>query len=460
MDQKIILRFHNAGKAGTSVEFPVTQHRTITVGCDPSCEVIYDADRDDLVSRLHSRITVEDGPPAFFTVSDFGTRNGTYVNHQRINGAVTLNPGDIVQLGPGGPEFEFDLIADHNPKTRSNLLMYLGALAASLLLMAGALLSVSIVRDKLSPAAVSKLANESVLFFEVSWKLVDMETGHPLYHLYYENKVAVAPRQYREIVPGGPAHLPVFVTLDGTLEPLLVTDSGHGMNPSIGGRHSGSGFVVSADGFILTTRRVAAAWLSLYGFDSPAGLVLQHDEQGNQKLTPISARQFPRWVPAAARFIPHSGKTLEGRNDYLDVTFPHSREHLQAKLIRISDQADVAMVKIDIPRPLRKLELSGNGAIAQGDPVLVLGYRGGSPDPSLSLGSIAHEAVMSTSGDVYQLAVNSTERGNSGGPVLNDRGRVIGVFSYSAQVDALIACAVPIRYGMELMDTKPAGSFR
>ena len=591
MDQKIILRFRNASKAGTTAEFPAKQYRSVTIGRDPSCEVMYDSDKDDLVSRLHSKITIEAGNPPSFVLTDFGSRNGTFVNHQRISSAVKLNPGDVVQLGPGGPDFEFDLdprpavarptrlasqvatapsrtlmptreaspavtpvippsekvtvgkatiermIVDSSRKTNSKMIGIAAGLIG-VLAVAGGLFAVPAVREKLgitsrptnlTPAEISKLANESVVFFEVGWKLADMETGRPLYHLHYDNKVAIAPdpqqqqqrqqsqsaggqaqsqpadaqsqQQYREIVPGGPPRLPVFIPVEGNLEPVLVTDAGDGKNPPIGGRHSGSGFVISSDGFILTNRHVASAWLALYEFDSPVGIVLQNDEQGNQKLTPISARQFPRWVPARAKFLVRgrfdpssplvgqafSGKTLEGRNDYLDVTFPRNRERVEAKVVRISDQADVAMVKIDMPRALHKLELFDNyNSIAQGDSISVLGYPGVSPavvgavqskealtpstemkvipDPTLSVGNIGRvirgkagltEAVMSTFGDVYQLTVNSTGRGNSGGPVMDDHGRVIGLFTYSAQMDALITFAVPIRYGIELMGTKP-----
>jgi pSer/pThr/pTyr-binding forkhead associated (FHA) protein len=102
MDQKIILRFRNSSKAGTTVELPVAKFPNITIGGDPRCDVAFDLDKD--VSRAHTKIFVEDDS---FWIGDLGSRNGTYVNTERVSGRVTLIPGDIIQLGPRGPEFEF-----------------------------------------------------------------------------------------------------------------------------------------------------------------------------------------------------------------------------------------------------------------------------------------------------------------------------------------------------------------
>jgi S1-C subfamily serine protease len=85
------------------------------------------------------------------------------------------------------------------------------------------------------------------------------------------------------------------------------------------------------------------------------------------------------------------------------------------------------------------------------------------PDPTLSIGNIGRvirgqenptggkDQIISSIGDAYQLTINSTGSGNSGGPVFDDRGRVIGIFFASSRQDAMITFAVPIRYGKELM---------
>jgi S1-C subfamily serine protease len=192
------------------------------------------------------------------------------------------------------------------------------------------------------------------------------------------------------------------------------------------------------------------------------------------------------WVPAAAMNINNrnAAKVVEGTNMYIDVTFARNDLRIPSKVVRISNKHDVAMIKVDIPKVLATADLYDNyDQIKTGDVVTVMGYPGASPDqlsltmsndyfnsnpqivrvpvPTLSQGNIgrlikgssqtASGNYFSTFGDSYQLTINSTGPGNSGGPLFDDYGRVIGIFSAGNQV---VTFAVPIKYGMELMGTE------
>jgi hypothetical protein len=147
------------------------------------------------------------------------------------------------------------------------------------------------------------------------------------------------------------------------------------------------------------------------------------------------------------------------------------------------------MVKVDMPESLPKVTLYDNyDSIQAGDQITVMGYPAVSPDqyvgtasndpfnrnpqwikvpsPTVTTGNVGRvlkaraegvDGYVSQFGDSYQLTINATGGGNSGGPALDDQGRVVGIYyaSRSETNGPRISFAVPIRYGMELMGRTP-----
>ena len=66
----------------------------VTIGSHDSNDVVLSADRT--VSRLHA---VLEAFPAGWSVRDMGSRNGTFVNGQKLAGDRVLGPGDEVRIG-------------------------------------------------------------------------------------------------------------------------------------------------------------------------------------------------------------------------------------------------------------------------------------------------------------------------------------------------------------------------
>ncbi|MCA1619416.1 MAG: FHA domain-containing protein [Acidobacteria bacterium] len=495
--ERIVLKHLSGSKANQVEEFPLNHVKELVLGRDPSSTVKYDPDRDDLVGRQHAKITQDPNDPSQFIVADLNSRNGTFVNRQRLTGATRINPGDVVQLGPGGPEFVFEVeprpagstkatrVASTGPmaptmpgapatrvpgaphqqqsafpqtapaptsggvgkatverivsqnvqqakKSQGRTFMAVGAAVIVLIVVViggvgGFLLwrtrsqsaaEIGTLKKGLDEAKEAKATEaaaapmkasdiatnygKAVVKIDASWRLVSQLGSGLVYHQYIDYN-------------GRPAALYVKVGNypDGRpiIEPFLTYNSNN-RNVGIGGRHTGSGFAVSSDGFILTNRHVAAAWESAYQFPPSAdnGILVTQTPDG--KLTPLApVPTAPAdWIPSQSK---QDGISYDGRNDHLDV--PETKG-------------------IEIP-----------------DPTVTVGNIGRIYRSSEGT-SGADKTTVSVIGDSYQLQINTTGSGNSGGPVFDDRGRVIAIF-YAGLSDgrAAVTFAVPIRYGRELM---------
>lgn len=73
----------------------------IRIGRGKECEVRAVEGSEGIVSRVHAELTV--GPGGGLSLRDVGSKNGTYLNGDRIADPMPVRLGDRITLGPGGP---------------------------------------------------------------------------------------------------------------------------------------------------------------------------------------------------------------------------------------------------------------------------------------------------------------------------------------------------------------------
>lgn len=95
------LKIMDGAQAGR--ELKITKNKFM-VGRADDCHL---KPHSDQISRYHCCILNEDG---FITVRDLGSKNGTFVNDERISGEVELNNGDVLVVGP--LKFQVNLVVE------------------------------------------------------------------------------------------------------------------------------------------------------------------------------------------------------------------------------------------------------------------------------------------------------------------------------------------------------------
>ena len=129
-----------------------------------------------------------------------------------------------------------------------------------------------------------------------------------------------------------------------------------------------------------------------------------------------------------AGYILTNNHVVDGADDVV-VTFPDGSVY-DATITGRDKQADLAVLKIDAGHPLPYLRFGDSGKMRVGDWVMAIGNPFGLPgSTSAGIVSALHRQIGDTSYDDFIQTDAAINRGNSGGPLFNLAGQVIGVNS-------------------------------
>ena len=350
-----------------------------------------------------------------YLLRDLGSTNGTMINGRRVM-VSELEPDDLIEFGAGGPllRFGIDLSDKESLRQDTNQEQEDGSSDKTIRLGATTFRDIPSPKNNI-PGAKN---NTPLIAALVAAMLLGGIGG-----LVASSRLRSSDSELMSFAEIAELNRPSVVLIRTEFE--LVDSTGHVMTTEA---RTGSGFLLAGNGLIVTNRHVIRDW------------------EYN---------------------IPPPGMT--GRVTRIDAILPNHTldDAMPAEVYKLGPDTsvDVAILRLNSAggRAVHGIE-SDLGHTNPGDEVVVIGYPLGldllqwtkdkTADPSLSTGSVSRVGA-----DFIQLNLQAYQ-GNSGGPVFNRKGEVIGILTGKFGSAQEIALCTPISAALKLVNGEVVRSDR
>ncbi len=125
------------------------------------------------------------------------------------------------------------------------------------------------------------------------------------------------------------------------------------------------------------------------------------------------------------KHVVKSHKTLSVTNDF-------STHTVEGTVLEVSQNRDLAIVLVPDAASLGRevLPVADSSEVRVGDEIAVIGYPQFSENLVTTFGRISSKKVVAVYGRTFQLSGAEANPGNSGGPLVNNKGEVVGVLTF------------------------------
>lgn len=443
----------------------------IAVGRHPQSDLRFDADKELDVSTRHAAI-LKQGEGWY--LRDLGSKNGTLVNGHRITADIKLDDTDQIRFGPQGPAVEFRLVVDSTPDTaaprksgepRPTAAPALAATAPG----SGGTGATQRIRAEVKRQTRGLRALTGALFGVLLIVVAAFVFEQRRQEQLREREAQAMQARVDSVLA---ASVAAVQSLKGQVAGLAdalrrsqsdVERLGRDLSAA---RASGDAQQIDAlrarlNGAAETLRNQQLAaqvdYNAIYDGNQPAVAMIFVEFAPGEVYTGTAFAITRDGVMITNRHVV-AGPEGTRRPRRLGVKFADSDQNFQARLLAVSPDADVAVVKVDIRggNPAVK-PLDPELKVRPGEPVAIIGFPLGVELPMDQRGGQAVARTSITAGTVSKVLTDLVQvdgygaEGSSGSPIFDREGKVVAVL-YGGQPGTAgrVVFAVPVSYAVQL----------